>query len=183
MPAGGAPPPRAGDGLADPGPPPLGLDPTRHAAAQTVAYQADVLREVVFPGLMSSALALDGVVDGPAYRVYLARLLADAGSPADPVERMLLEQLAVAHFRVGQLHARAGRADGVEATRVLTAAAARLLGEFRRNALALRAYRAGGCRRGGPGPRSGCSRPPSSGGREKDSCEDRDTELGTNGED
>jgi hypothetical protein len=54
---------------------------------------------------------------------------------------MLLEQLALAHFRVGQLHAAAGGAQGAEAAKALNAAAARLLGEFRRTALALRAYR------------------------------------------
>ena len=74
-------------------------------------------------------------------QVFLERLLKDAGSPTDPVEVMMLEQLAFAHFRIADLHVGAGLASGIEAIRVYNAVAARLLGEFRRTALALRAYR------------------------------------------
>lgn len=115
-------------------------DPRRQAQ-QRAAHHADALKGVVFPVLMSEALGLGDVFDGSAFRVYLERLLADAGNPADPVERMLLEQLAFAHFRTAQLHVAAGRSKGAEAAKLLSAAAARLLGEFRRTALALRAYR------------------------------------------
>jgi hypothetical protein len=54
---------------------------------------------------------------------------------------MMLEQLALAHFRIGQLQVNAGRSNGTEATKTYNAAASRLLGEFRRTALALCAYR------------------------------------------
>ena len=124
-----------------PGPPPPGLDADRHAAAQRAAFQADMLRQTVFPALMADAIGYDQLFDGRAYKVYLERLLADAGNPTDPVEVMLLEQLALAHLRIGQMHVTAGRAQGLEATKILNGAASRLLGEFRRTALALRAYR------------------------------------------
>jgi hypothetical protein len=99
------------------------------------------MRKGLFPLLMAQAVGHSSLIDGSACRVFLERLLAEAGNPADPVERMLLEQLAVAHFRTAQLHVLAGQAKGTEAVKLLTAAAARLLGEFRRTALALRAYR------------------------------------------
>jgi hypothetical protein len=126
---------------ADAAPPPPGLDAARHAAAQRAAHQAEVLGAAVFPALMASALGLDGQVGPTGYKVYLERLLREAGSPEDPIEAMLLQQLALAHFRIGQLHASAGHAPGAEAAKIYNAGAARLLGEFRRTALALRAYR------------------------------------------
>jgi hypothetical protein len=121
--------------------PPAGLDADRHAAAQRTAHQAELLREGVFPALMASAIALDKFFDAGAFRVYLARVLADLGNPADPIERMLVEQLCMAHFRVAQLHAGAGQAVGLEATKLLNTVVARMLGEMRRTALSLKAYR------------------------------------------
>lgn len=91
--------------------------------------------------MMATALGLDGQFEPAAYRVYLERLMADLGSPTDPVERMMAEQLCLAHFRTAQLHAAGGRATGAEAVKLLNAAAARLLAEFRRTALALRELR------------------------------------------
>jgi hypothetical protein len=91
---------------------------------------------------MAVALGLGGQVGPAGCRAYLEHLVQDAGDPTDPIERMLLEQLGLAHFRIAQLHADAGRAQGVEAAKIYNSVAARLLGEFRRTALALRVYRA-----------------------------------------
>lgn len=90
---------------------------------------------------MASALNLDKYFDTGAYRTYLAGVMRDLGNPTDPVERMLIEQLCIAHFRVAQLHAGAGQAQGLEATKLLNTVAARMLGEMRRTALSLKAYR------------------------------------------
>jgi hypothetical protein len=122
--------------------PPRGLDEARHVAAQRAAHQAEVMREALFPALMADALGYGGTFDSRAYKVFLDRLLEDAGNPSDPVERMLLEQLGLAHFRIGQLQVSAGQAKSVEAAKVYNSVAARLLGEFRRTALALRVYKA-----------------------------------------
>lgn len=121
---------------------PAGLDATRHAAAQRQAHQAEVLRTGVFPALMADALRLDALFETPSYKILLDRLLQEAGAPDDPIEVMLVQQLALAHYRVAQLHARAGHAEGLEAVKILNAAACRLLGEFRRTAIALRLFRA-----------------------------------------
>lgn len=135
----------AGGGPATPAAeaPPPGLDAARHAAAQRIAHQANALREGAFPALMATAVGLDRYFDTAAYRVYLGRVLKDLGDPADPIERMLIEQLCLAHFRTAQLHAGAGQAQGAEAVKAYNAVAARMLGELRRTALALKAYRTG----------------------------------------
>lgn len=121
--------------------PPPGLDEARHAAAQRTAHQANVLREGAFSALLATALNLDKHFDTGAYRVYLAGVMRDLGDPKDPIERMLIEQLCLAHFRVAQLHGAAGQANGLEGMKILNSVAARMLGEMRRTALGLKAYR------------------------------------------
>ena len=82
------------------------------------------------------------IIDQRAYKIYRDDLLADCGNPTDPIEVMIIEQLALAHFGVGLLSCKAANAGKVEAVGVYSGAAARLMGEFRRSALALQAYRA-----------------------------------------
>src|SRR3712207_5105863 len=55
---------------------------------------------------------------------------------------MMLEQLGLAQFRIGQLHVSAGHAKSTEAAKVYNAVAAGLLADFPRTALARRVYRA-----------------------------------------
>ncbi len=128
----------------DPAPqtPPLGLDEARHAAAQRSAHGAEVLRANVFPAMLATALNLDNFLDANAYKIYLTNVMRDLGDPTDPIERMLVEQLCMAHFRVAQLHGAAALANGLEATKLLNTITARLLGEMRRTALSVKAYRA-----------------------------------------
>jgi hypothetical protein len=112
----------------------------RHAVAQRAARQAEGIRTAVLPSCLASTLALSHF-DGQGYRTYLEDFVRDAGNPTDPIERVLLEQLGFAHLRVAQLHANAAQAGQVEAARVYTSAAARLLAELRRLALAVKGYR------------------------------------------
>ena len=121
--------------------PPPGLDAARQAAIQRTAQQADYLRHGVFPAIMAAALGLDNVLSSPAYMVFLERLRHELGDPKDPIEGMLIEQLALAHFRIAQLHVRAAQATGIEAAKIYNSVTARMLGEFRRTVLALRVYR------------------------------------------
>ena len=120
--------------------------------------QASVMDRALLPSMLASALDMDRYFDAAGYRAYLDRIHQNAGSPVDPVEVMLLEQLVLAHFRAAQLQANAGQAEGLEAIRLYNGAAARLLAEFRLTALALKAYREPGPARErgsgqtGPGP-------------------------------
>jgi hypothetical protein len=117
-----------------------GLDAAQHAAAQRAAHQAEGLRTCVIPAMMASAFPALAQFSAAGFKVHLEKTLADLGNPTDPVECMMVEQLVLAHFRVAQLHVDAGYCKGAEGTKLYTAATARLLGEFRRTALALRAY-------------------------------------------
>jgi hypothetical protein len=120
--------------------PAAGLDAAQHAAAQRAAHQAEGLRACVIPAMMASAFPALAQFSAAGFKVYLEKTLADLGNPSDPVERMMIEQLVLAHFRIAQIHVDAGYVKGAEGMKLYTAAAARLLGEFRRTALALRAY-------------------------------------------
>lgn len=119
-----------------------GLDAARHAAAQQTAHRAEAIRQAFIPGCMATALGTNGLFDASAFRCYLDQFLRDAGDPHDPVERALVEQIAFAHLRLGDLHSQAAGAKSVDSIKVFTSATARLLGETRRLALSLRDYRA-----------------------------------------
>jgi hypothetical protein len=109
------------------------------------AQQAALIRNALFASLMTSGIGLDNLFSSSGFRLFLAQLVRDAGGPTDPIEVMLIEQLAMLHFRSADLHSRAGQAPAVESAAAYTAAAARLTSEFRRGALALAAYRSSAC--------------------------------------
>ena len=77
-----------------------------------------------------------------AFKLYRDKLLQEAGNPSDPIEIMLIEQLALAHFSIGRLQMKACTMDNVKLSIAYSDAAARLLGEFRRCTLALEDFRA-----------------------------------------
>ena len=111
------------------------------ARIQRHAVQADAIHRTVFPACMATALGLDQHFDASGYAAYVQNLLDDTGVQHDPIQRMLVEQLALAHLRIAQLHAQANQSKELEAIKLYTAAAARLLGEFRRTALAVQQAR------------------------------------------
>ena len=77
-----------------------------------------------------------------AFPVYRKRMLAEAGEPSDPIERMLIEQLTLAHFSIGKLRIR--RSCVVNTPKMAltySGSATRLLGKFRRCTLATEDFR------------------------------------------
>ncbi|HVS39671.1 MAG TPA: hypothetical protein VMS17_29210 [Gemmataceae bacterium] len=118
-----------------------GLDDVPHAQSQRIAAQADFLHKGLFPALIAAALRLDGSINTKSYCLYLDQMLEACGSPTDPIERMMVEQLCLLHFRIGQVHGGAAEASNSEIERQYNGMAARLLSEFRQTALALRHYR------------------------------------------
>ena len=76
-----------------------------------------------------------------AYAPYMEQLLVDCGDTADPIERMLIEQIALAHHNIGRLHVQAARAETIQQANAYNSAAARLLAEFRRTVSTLKNYR------------------------------------------
>jgi hypothetical protein len=103
--------------------------------------QADILRRVIYPAMLASALKLDSLVRASGFRLFLDDLMRDAGDPDDPIERMLLEQMTMAHLRAGQLQAEAKEAVALEAIEIRTRGSAALMAECRKTALALVEYR------------------------------------------
>ena len=113
----------------------------QRAAMAKAERQADIIQDAAFPASMAAAIPLGSQVGASGFKIYLDRLLEDAGSPTDPIEKMMIEQLALAHHRIAQLHVQADSAETVDAKKVYAAAAVRLTGEFRRLGLAIRVYR------------------------------------------
>jgi hypothetical protein len=79
--------------------------------------------------------------DAMAFKLFRDRLMIECGSPADPIEVMLIEQLALAHLNTGRLHFRSATADSLEAARTYGMLAIALAGEMRRTALAIKSFR------------------------------------------
>jgi hypothetical protein len=67
-------------------------------------------------------------------------LIRDSGNPTDPVELMMLEQIVMTHLHAAQLQGIAAGAEGQE-FEIYSAAAIRMLAEFRKSAVALATYR------------------------------------------
>lgn len=68
-------------------------------------------------------------------------MIEASDNPTDPVQIMMLEQVAFAHFRIARLQMRVEEAKAIEIVKLYNSAATGLLGEFRRLALAVRAHR------------------------------------------
>lgn len=117
-----------------------GLD--RRTAEQAVEHYANHIANTVGSAFMY--MTTSGVfreVDCQAFKRYRDNLIAGCGSPSDPIEVMLIEQMALANLNIGRLHFRSATADGLEGARVYGALAIGLTGELRRTAIALQAYR------------------------------------------
>ena len=107
--------------------------PTREENAAQV-------RDALVPGKIAAAIS-NGKVSAFTVRDYRDQVLHESGDPKDPVERMMLDLLVVSHGRVLDLHGVAAGVKDAQATEKYSNAAARLTGEFRRLAMALKQYR------------------------------------------
>jgi hypothetical protein len=140
------------------GPDPLGEDAARPTACSAVVGQAATeptgaidldehyarhLREsplaIFLNGCLGHALPQAGLI---AYKRYRDGFLADCGNPIDPIEIVLIEQIAMSHLISGYLHVKGTNAASVESAAAYLGAGARLSGELRRTALALQVFRA-----------------------------------------
>lgn len=117
------------------------LTPQQQVAMQKATREGNIVRSLAFPAAMASSVPMGKEVGASGFKLFLDGLTKDAGVTTDPVERMLVEQLALAHHRVAQLHAQAEQATEADLVKVYLTAAIRLTGELRRLALALRQYR------------------------------------------
>ena len=117
------------------------LTAQQYAALSKAEREADIIQDVLFAASMAGSISAGDSVSSSGFKVFLERLLKQAGDPTDPVERMMIEQLALAHYRIAQLHVQAAKADTVDAAKQYSAMAIRLTGELRRMSLAIKQYR------------------------------------------
>jgi hypothetical protein len=91
--------------------------------------------------LLSSCGFIQKKMPPEAAELYVQKFLADAGDPTDPVERLLVEQIILAHHNIARLYAKSASSELALDAERYASVAARLLAEFRRAVLALKTYR------------------------------------------
>jgi hypothetical protein len=104
-------------------------------------HQAITVRDAVVPTLMQMAMTPKDSLDIHIVRGYRDELLREMGDPADPLERMMIEQAAVAHVVSLQLLSFVASCKTPAETNLYAASAARLMAELRRMILGVREYR------------------------------------------
>jgi hypothetical protein len=108
---------------------------------QTFEREAWFVKELMTSATLQACSKFSKHVTDLGFKCYRDQFLAAAGNPTDPVECMLLEQLLMAHHQISGLYGETADVSAPEGKELIHAAAARLLGEFRRTALALKEYR------------------------------------------
>jgi len=112
---------------------------------QTTAsqHQAEAIKQTSAAAVLATCLGktYGKVIGSNGFKAYVEANLEAAGNPKDPIERMMIEQLLIAHHRIGELHAEAACAENPEVATLYQVTAARLMNEFRKTSLALREYR------------------------------------------
>jgi hypothetical protein len=99
---------------------------------EQIAKEAWFLRELLIPTFVSDAILGETMFTAYGFRRYLQELKKDLGGTFDRLEDMLIEQVALIHFRLGALHYAAAGSKTADEAKAFTAGAARLLGEMRR---------------------------------------------------
>jgi hypothetical protein len=117
--------------------------PAKAESANDAVVQAKLLEESGYAAVLAivGGPGLSQVIGSTGYSAYRDRFVQQAGNPSDPMERLALEQLLLAHLHIGQLHANATNAQSVEAARMYLGMACRMRSEFRRLLLALDEHR------------------------------------------
>ena len=122
-------------------PPPAPMPPGARTGASQAEIDARMVAELAVPGALSVILG-EELAGRVGVKLAFEDFLKRAGAPVDPVEQCLLEQYFLAHHRLARLQADASAAKNLEGSKILNAAAVRLLSELRRLALSIRQYRA-----------------------------------------
>lgn len=128
-----------------PQPPPIpeGLTPEQKRTFLQLHGLAYNLKEKTGAAYLSASggTTLGDNVPAQAFDFYMQGLLKEAGQPSDPIDRMMIEQIALAHHNIGRLYVLAAGAETLAQAVAYNGAAVRLLAEFRRTALSLKKYR------------------------------------------
>ncbi len=127
-----------------PGKPATKPQPPQPTIEEIIAQQAANLKDVTGAAQLYIAVtaSIAPHITTEAFKLYRQKLMEQAGSPTDPIEIMLIEQIALAHFHIGRLHLKSCSTAQAQLAVAFADAATRLTAEFRRSALALEDYRA-----------------------------------------
>ena len=109
--------------------------------SMNVDLQASVVKRGITPTALAMVLDMENMIGAAGCRFFLDEMIQESGNPSDPLEIMLLEQTAMCHQYSIQMQALSKKAEGIEAIELYLSGAARLSGEFRKTALALKEYR------------------------------------------
>ena len=104
--------------------------------------QTGILKNAFFQSQVLTSLGLDDKASVTAVRLFLVQFREEAGASNDPVEKVLLDQLIVAHLKVGELYALAAETTKLEFKQLYSGAAARLLSGICQLVSTLTSYRA-----------------------------------------
>jgi hypothetical protein len=116
--------------------------PARGELGPASDHYAAQLRETAGAVFLYTTMAgIFQQMDCYAFKSYRDRLVADCGDPADPIEVMMIEQVALAHMNIGRLWFKSAHAGSIEEARAYGGMATQLLAEFRRTSLALQTLR------------------------------------------
>jgi hypothetical protein len=116
----------------------------RLLAERHFGEMATTLAETFSPSVLQavSGEAYQRAIHAGGFKVYLDRFLAAAGSPTDPLEIMLIEQLVCAHFQIENLMAKAANTLNLQEVDIYTKSYVNAMAEYRRGLLALSEIRA-----------------------------------------
>jgi hypothetical protein len=124
------------------------------ALVAALNHQAAVVENVYYPSMTLASLGLDENTSIIGMRLVLARFKEAAGNPSDPVERLLLDQLATAHFKIPALFARSEEATSIDFKALYLSAATKLLSTLGQLVTVLSTYRTSRSAGGGRAPRA-----------------------------
>jgi len=120
-----------------------GSVPAGVSLEEVARVQADALQNIAGAAYLSTVVAatIGNSYRPESYVEYRNQLLKQCGDPTDPLEVMLLEQIAMAHHAIGRLRLKSAITEPAGAAVAYSDAGTRLLAEMRRCVLGLEDYR------------------------------------------
>jgi hypothetical protein len=111
----------------------------RQLAELQFGAMATTLAETFPPSVLQavSGEAHQRAIHAGGFKVYLDRILSEAGNPTDPLEVKLIQQLVCADFQIGTFMAKAANALSLQEVDSCTKVYVNTMAEFRRGLLAL----------------------------------------------
>jgi hypothetical protein len=101
------------------------VSPATHRERANI--EAERLESTLYPAQVGEALGMDKITSVATTRLYLARMRARAGATADPVEKILLDNLNVANLKIAEVYGLAASTKDLVLAQKFLSAANRML--------------------------------------------------------